>query len=313
MTFDSCQGEARQIIFYSMVATRKQDLLNYIFPVALQNAEEMIGEKLKMQRLNVGFSRAQEMVSFVLSKPVEEFKGSIGQALRHFQNMQRTPTAGHESTDPQSPMEHKVLDWIYATPFYQLRAQTVEILPQFPPGEYLRQLDPSYKHPSWRVDFLVSIDLEESVLYVVVEYDSFEYHFKKGGPVDVGTHERYLNEADVERQLTLESYGYRFLRLNRFNLGTDPVATLSTRLEEIVTASDKTDATGPVRAISEQAAALREGSAKACARCGAIKPMSSFFDQSLRNGAGGTGRICTSCKHAERMPVHHVRRRRRWR
>jgi hypothetical protein len=313
MTFDSCQGEERHIIFYSMVATRKQDLLNYIFPVSLQNAEELIGEKLKMQRLNVGFSRAQEMVSFVLSKPVIEFKGSIGQALRHFQNMQRTPTYGHEDTDPQSPMERKVLDWIYATPFYQLHVDAVEVLPQFPLGEYLRQLDPSYKHPSWRVDFLVTIDVDSSVVYIVIEYDGFEYHFKKGAPVNVGTHERYLNEADVERQLTLESYGYRFLRLNRFNLGADPVAMLSARLEEIVAAAGKGDATtGTVKAISEQAQALTEGTARACSRCGTIKPMTSFFDKSLRNGAGGTGRICAACKEAERVPMQHARRRRRW-
>ena len=33
MTFDSCQGEQRKIIFYSMVATAKEDVLNYVFPV----------------------------------------------------------------------------------------------------------------------------------------------------------------------------------------------------------------------------------------------------------------------------------------
>lgn len=203
MTFDSCQGEERNIIFYSMVATRKQDLLNYIFPVELKNADELVGEKLKIQRLNVGFSRAQEMVSFVLSKPLAEFKGSIGQAMRHFQNLQRAHKADAEETDPLSPMEQKVLEWIYSTPFYQLRSESVEVLPQFPLGDYLRQLDPTYKHPSWRVDFLLSVDTETSVVYIVIEYDGFEYHFKKGAPVGVGNHERYLNEADVESKSKL--------------------------------------------------------------------------------------------------------------
>jgi AAA domain len=313
MTFDSCQGEERNIIFYSMVATRKQDLLNYIFPVELKNADELVGEKLKMQRLNVGFSRAQEMVSFVLSKPIAEFKGSIGQALRHFQNMSHAHKASADDTDPLSPMEQKVLEWIYATPFYQLRSDSVEVLPQFPLGDYLRQLDPTYKHPSWRVDFLISVDTDSSVTYVVVEYDGFEYHFKKGAPVGPGNHERYLNEADVERQLTLESYGYRFLRLNRFNLGTDPVATLSERLEQIAASALKADATGAVKAISEQASALTDKSAKACERCGAIKPLAVFFDKNLGGGKGGTGRICSPCKQAERVrqPIGR-RRRRRW-
>src|SRR5207245_2834137 len=48
MTFDTCQGEEREIIFYSMVATPTQDLLNYIFPVTLSNTEERVEEMLKM-------------------------------------------------------------------------------------------------------------------------------------------------------------------------------------------------------------------------------------------------------------------------
>jgi very-short-patch-repair endonuclease len=319
MTFDSCQGEERGMIFYSMVATRSQDLLNYIFPVALENPDELVGEKLKMQRLNVGFSRAQEVVSFVISKPVAEFKGSIGQALRHFENIAKTPTASADSTDPSSPMESKVLDWFYATPFYQLRTDTVEIMPQFPLGEYLRQLDPHYKHPSWRVDFLVTIDTGSSLLHVVIEYDGFEHHFRRGAPVNVDNHERYLNEADVERQLTLESYGYRFLRLNRFNVGRDPVGTLSARLDAMTESATRTDSTGAVRRISEQADALADRTAKSCERCEKIKPIAMFFDRSLGGGAGGVGRVCMQCKqpqgqgHRTRARAAGGPRRRRWR
>ncbi len=316
MTFDSCQGEERNIIFYSMVATRSHDLLNYIFPVALGDAEELVAEKLKMQRLNVGFSRAQEMVWFVLSKPLSEFKGSIGQAMRHFQRVLVTPVASAAQTDPLSPMEKKVLDWIYSTRFYQTRADTVEVIPQFPLGEYLRQLDPHYRHPAWRVDFLVSVETASGVVYVVIEYDGFEYHFRKGVEIDVGNHERFLNESDVERQLTLESYGYRFLRLNRFNLGRDPVPTLSDRLERLLAAESPAQPTGAVRSIAEQANALVDKTARKCERCGAIKPLEAFFDKSLGGGNGGTGRICVPCKEQERAAKASSaggRRRRRWR
>jgi len=298
-----------------MVATKGHDLLNYIFPVQLENPDELIGEKLKMQRLNVGFSRAQDAVSFVLSKPLAEFKGSIGQALRHFETVGKSHKAGGDETDPLSPMEKKVLEWIYATPFYQLRAESVEVLPQFPLGDYLRQLDPTYKHPSWRVDFLVTVNTESSVIYVVIEYDGFEYHFKKGAPVDVTNHDRYLHEADVERQLTLESYGYRFLRLNRFNLGTDPVAKLSERLEQLVASAARADSTGAVKIISQQAEALTDKSAKVCERCGAIKPIASFYDKTLGGGSGGNGRICMPCKHGESATLGQKQRfgrRRRW-
>jgi hypothetical protein len=52
-----------------------------------------------------------------------------------------------------------------------------------------------------------------------------------------------MKPEDVERQKVLESYGYRFLRLNRFNLGTDPVRTLDGRLARM--ARDALQATRP--------------------------------------------------------------------
>ncbi len=317
MTFDSCQGEERNIIFYSMVATPEQDLLNYIFPVNLENPDELVAEKLKMQRLNVGFSRAQEMVWFVLSKPVADFKGAIAQAMRHFERALEAPMATANQTDQLSPMEARVLEWIYATPFYQTRMETVEVMPQFPLGDYLRQLDPMYKHPSWRVDFLLSLDGPTGVKHVVIEYDGFEYHFKKGVEIDAGNHERFLTDADVERQLTLESYGYRFLRLNRFNLGRDPVETLSHRLEAVFGSPVSTDNTGAVRAIAEQASALVDKSARKCTTCGSIKPLEAFYDEALGGGNGGTGRICRACKNEAKAANSTVgcsrrNRRRRW-
>jgi hypothetical protein len=36
--------------------------------------------------------------------------------------------------------------------------------------------------------------------------------------------------------MVLESYGYKFLRINRFNLGNDPVVTLSDRLYALIDA-----------------------------------------------------------------------------
>ncbi|PRH81410.1 hypothetical protein C6N40_12930 [Arenimonas caeni] len=89
MTVDSCQGEERQQIFYSMVATRGQDALNYIFPVSLDGAVDAVEDKLKVQRLNVGFSRAQESIWIVHSMPLDEFRGGIGHALRYYRKLPR--------------------------------------------------------------------------------------------------------------------------------------------------------------------------------------------------------------------------------
>jgi len=77
------------------------------------------------------------------------------------------------------------------------------------------------------------VQKQGSLVHIVIEYDGFEYHFRKGVAVDSGNHDRFLNDRDVERQLTLESYGYRFCRINRFNLGRDPVETLSVCLDAL--------------------------------------------------------------------------------
>lgn len=299
MTFDSCQGEERKIVFYSMVATTKDDALNYVFPVDLADAEERVEEKLKVQRLNVGFSRAEEMVWFVLSKPISEFKGSIGGVLNHYSNLLRKGDVAPDLTDPRSPMEVKVLDWLQKTAFYEQHRNSVEILPQFPIGDYLRQLDPTYKHPSWRVDFLVTFISDRGMARIVIEYDGFEHHFQKGKEVNVGSHERYLLEADIERQLTLESYGYRFLRINRFNLGKDPVQTLSDRLGRLVEALYDDNEVEVVEEVQAIAGGLASKELKECTRCTSIKPLAAFFDSALNNGAGGTGRVCMQCKGAD--------------
>lgn len=298
MTFDSCQGEERKIIFYSMVATTKDDALNYVFPVDLADAEERVEEKLKVQRLNVGFSRAEEMVWFVISKPIASFKGSIGRVLNHYNNLLLKGDVSADLTDQNSPMEAKVLDWLQKTSFYQKHRDSVEILPQFPIGDYLRQLDPTYKHPAWRVDFLVTFSSDIGSASIVIEYDGFEYHFQKGKEVNVGSHERYMLEADIERQLTLESYGYRFLRINRFNLGDDPITTLSDRLNKLIeTLDDKND----VQAVEEMqalAGGLASKELKPCTKCNGIKPQQDFFDPALKGGAGAIGRVCMECKNA---------------
>lgn len=315
MTFDSCQGEERNIIFYSMVATKDSDTLNYIFPVTLEDSQELVEQKLKIQRLNVGFSRAQEMVWFVISKPVDDFKGSIGQALKHYQLILNSSKASHKDTDPLSPMESKVLDWIYGSQFYQAFEDEIEVLPQFPIGDYLKQLDPTYKHPAYKVDFLLTISHEKGIVHVVIEYDGFEYHFKKDSEIDVGNHEQYLTDSDIERQLTLESYGYKFIRINRFNLGRDPVKTLSDRLYRLVDLHFKDSTNHVVKSLQSQASSLINKTAKQCPLCNEIKEHEDFFDPKLGEGTGGYGRNCLKCKLSSSSNVGSsgsVYRRRRW-
>lgn len=304
MTFDSCQGEERQVIFYSMVATVTDDKLNYIFPVEIDGAETRVEEMLKMQRLNVGFSRAMECIHFVLSKPVDEYRGSARRVLQHYWNvLTEAGRADPEDTDPNSPMERRLLGWLEATQVYQLHRENIEVIPQFQIGAYLRQLDPAYQHPAYRVDFLLRYAAEDSVVQIVIEYDGLKEHFERLESINAGNYEAYYRESDLERQFVLESYGYRFLRVNRFNLGADPVATLDARLKDLLGRALNPTSAQAVNRVREQAENLHNGDAKTCSRCERVLPVQDFFDPDLAEGEGGYGRICMGCKGRKRKAV----------
>jgi hypothetical protein len=305
MTFDSCQGEERGIIFYSLVASKHSDRLSWIFPASLDQSDAYVEDKLRMQRLNVGFSRAQEKMWFVLSKPIEEYRGSIGRVLHHYNSILKTKSiAQADETDASSPMERQLLEWLKATRLFQLHGDSIELVAQFPVGEYLRQLDPTYEHPFWKADFLLSIPTKGGKsVQVIIEYDGFEYHFTDREKVHAGNFTQYMTPADVERQKVLESYGYKFLRLNRFNIGDNPVATLSQRLEKLVNAADIRVRAVALDAISSTVEALQNKTAKECSKCRNVKDLQTFFDRSLARGKGGYGRICLECKRTNQVSV----------
>jgi hypothetical protein len=237
---------------------------------------------------------------FVLSKPVESFKGSIARALFHFKTVLEARTLPMpDETDPNSPMERKVLDWLSKTQFYQRLEDRIEVIAQFPIGEYLKQLDPFYQHPAYRCDFLLRLHDHGNPLNVVIEYDGFAEHFTDRTKVHSGNWDHYYKPEDIERQMVIESYGYRFLRLNRFNLGNDPIDTLSNRLYDLAKAASMNglDAVA-VGHIKEDADSLTNGSKKSCPKCGEIQTKMEFWDQKLREGTGGFGKTCMTCKIA---------------
>ncbi len=302
MTFDSCQGEERGIIFYSLVASEHSDRLSWIFPPSLEEADAQVEDKLRMQRLNVGFSRAQEKICFVLSKPMEQYKGSIGRVLHHYHSiLTQKGIATASETDSSSPMERQVLEWLKSTRLFQNHGDSIELRAQFPIGEYLRQLDPTYTHPAWKTDFLLLVPTKSGrTVQIIIEYDGFEFHFGDHEMIHAGNYDQYMSEADVERQKTLEGYGYKFLRLNRFNLGEDPVVTLSERLDKLVRSADVQARAVSLDAISSTVEALQNRTAKECSKCLKVKDQSAFFDKSLAGGGGGYGRICMPCKQSSR-------------
>jgi len=295
MTFDTCQGEERDIVLYSMVANPASDKLWGIFIKDLNSVDLEENGAIKAQRLNVGFSRAKERIHFFLSKPVGEFKGAICDALIHYQreieHAKKLPDAG--STDARSPMEAKVLQWIQETPFYKDNKAAVELHAQFQLGEYIKQLDRRYEHPSYVVDFLMIYkDAELREHKIIIEYDGFEFHFDDRSSVGEFNYGEYYTDEHIYREKVLESYGYKFVRINRFNVGGDPIATLSSRLETLVKKKLQRG-NSIVDGIHQKVDGLQTGSMKECPSCKSVKPLDAFRDTKL---VKGIGRICNECK-----------------
>jgi hypothetical protein len=312
MTFDTCQGEERDVIYYSMVATENDDKLIYVFPrdIAQTSYDSDSDSEIRRQRLNVGFSRSKETMHFVLSKPVEEYTGSIGVALGHYATLKDevSKRLTSEAVDQNSPMEKKVLDWVYNTPFWQKNAaqERCELRAQFELGEYLRQLDPTYHHPKYVVDFILFYRDEGNRSYkIIIEYDGFEEHTDADNRqyVDGNNFESYLKEEDIYRQKVLEGYGYEFIRLNKFNIGSDPVTYINERIEKLIDGSMIANSVGhDIDAIIRgQAMGLFTGDLKECKNCGRIIPIDEFKDSTL---ISGMGRVCRDCKNKPKtMPT----------
>ncbi len=294
MTFDTCQGEERDIIFYSMVATEEDDHLWGVFIKDLSNVDIEEDGKIKAQRLNVGLSRAKECMHFVLSKPIEKYNGSIGDALRHYFFMltEARKERSVNETDEKSKMEPKVMDWFYKTDFWKKHKDDIEFIPQFELGKYLKQLEKTYNHPNYIVDFLlVYKDEGHREHKIIIEYDGFREHFTNIGEINEFNYEDYHTEAHVYREKVLESYGYKFLRINKFNVGDDPVATLNKRIGNLI--KNGVSRHSRINHIHETIEGLQNGDMKECPKCKEIRSVNDFKDSSLLTGYG---RFCRYCK-----------------
>jgi superfamily I DNA and/or RNA helicase len=302
MTFDTCQGEERDLVFYSMVATPADDRLWGVFIKDLQNIQVEEEGQIKAQRLNVGLSRAKECMHFVVSKPLDNFTGSIGLALRHYKTVLSDARQERSvaEVDKTSPMEAAMLNWFYQTQFWEQNKSRVEIIPQFEIGKYLKQLDKTYEHPKYRVDFLLIVRGEgRSEQKVIMEYDGFLEHFRELPGINETNYADYYSPEDVYRQKVLEGYGYRFLRINRFNVGKKPVQTLNQRLLDLLATEKKHNSA--IDSIRNGFEGLQNGELKECPKCKELRAISDFENESL---ASGRSRFCAACRT---KPVPHAK------
>jgi hypothetical protein len=308
-TFDTCQGEERQIIFYSMVEDKKNKKLWSIFPKSINDLDFDDGSNAhRAQRLNVGFSRVQECMWFVLSKDPSEIDGEIGNAIRHFYNIYETKEQlpKEKDLDVNSPKEKEVLKWIQNSDFFQKYRDVIVVKAQFPIGDYLKQLDSKYSHPKYKTDFMLSARINDINHNIVIEYDGFDYHFKKESLIDEFNFEDFYTEEHMERQRALEAYGYKFIRLNRFNCSDDPINFLSKALFE---ATDKKNINKIRDFIVKTAKSVASKDSKYCKTCKKIKALEDFKDESLKTKYGN---VCNSCRKPKSKFWRSRIRYRRW-
>jgi superfamily I DNA and/or RNA helicase/very-short-patch-repair endonuclease len=294
MTFDTCQGEERDIVFYSMVATEEDDHLWGVFIKNLDDVDIEEDGKIKVQRLNVGLSRAKECMHFVLSKPLEKYSGSIGEALRHYSFMlnEAKKERSVKEVDEKSKMEPEVMNWFYQTEFWKKNKESIAFIPQFELGKYLKQLDKTYNRPNYKVDFLlVYKDETHREHKIIIEYDGFREHFKEIDEINEFNYQDFMTDEDVYRGKVLEGYGYRFLRINKFNIGNDPIETLNDRIENLIKGGVSRN--NLISHIHQTIEGLQNGEMKECPKCKEIRNADDFKDASLITGYG---RFCKFCK-----------------
>jgi hypothetical protein len=189
-------------------------------------------------------------------------------------------------------MEPEVLNWFYQTKFWTTKKESIEFMPQFEIGKYLRQLDRTYQHPSYKVDFLiVYVDERHKEHKIIIEYDGFSEHFKDADGVNAFNYQHYYSEDDLYRQKVLESYEYKFIRINRFNAGKNPIATLDNRIGSLIAEATATNSF--LDEVHETIEGLENGEKKECPRCREIRDLAEFRDTTL---ISGIGRICRPCK-----------------
>jgi AAA domain len=314
MTFDTCQGEERDIIFYSMVEKIGEKSLNRIFPVKQVEDYE---NKLRYQRLNVGLSRVKEQAVFILSKPLEALDaGEIKKALMHFKNrleqnvLEERNARDTSSQEAMSPQELFVENTLRETDFYQQNQSKITLLKRFNLENYLRQLEPNLKLPPYRVRFLILYRInEQKVKTIIIEYDAHEFQtisdfgFRNADlqPIENQTYtptfrnpqsEIHIRKS-IELQKTMEAYGYSFLRWNKWLLnGEDGVSFLDRKLKQIVYEQlPESSRLGAILQVSYDK--TRQGEMKVCGRCGQLKHKVDFYNPKLESGYG---RVCQPCK-----------------
>ena len=91
------------------------------------------------------------------------------------------------------------------------------------------------------------------------------------------------------------SYGYKFLRINKFNIGTNPIETLDNRINSLLAQSSAHSRF--LAGIHETIEGIQNGDIRQCPKCKEIRILDDFRDDTL---ISGWGKICNQCKETKK-------------
>jgi len=103
---------------------------------------------------------------------------------------------------------------------------------------------------------------------------------------------QYYTANHVEREKALEGYGYKFIRLNRFNIGKKPVEVLNSLIEKTLKKKSNPSTSISEQNIQKTLAGLHGGELKTCPKCKEVRPITDFMDPKLKSGKGRYCRVC---------------------
>lgn len=229
MTFDSRRQRERDYTYYSFVASTMFNELSQALPSAI-GFDAFLGDT-RSHRLLRGLNGNRHSIHIVHSLPASEYGGSLSELLKHYSAKLQGPSVKIKgaSTDMLLPAESNISQAFDKTMFAKKYKERLSFLAKYQFTDYIKPLSPNHHKAQYKVFFLVVVDDRP----IVIEFDDFKERFLQNGK-----HEKdsgaYLTAQDIYGYKLLEGYGYRFLRLNKFTLGSDPVRALDSYLGELM-------------------------------------------------------------------------------
>ena len=228
MTFATKRHTVSDYTYYSLVASYDFNELAQKLPSSLKH--EALSHDSRSHQLLSGMSGTRHRIHIVHSLDVRAYGGAVSEMLQFLSEKSRADspmTAKGAATDILLDVEANIAQVFDKTSFAKKYGARAAFIVKYPFADFIKPLSPRYSKASFKVFFLVAVEDKP----IIVEFDDLKDRLLKN---DSETNGAYLSDDDIYAYKLLEGYGYRFLRLNKFTVGSDPVRTLDMHLNELL-------------------------------------------------------------------------------